>query len=62
MEDHSSLIIGYYKNTCKNLPWEVLPKKKRCGTELTQRVSMEDESSGNGSRGYTNGQAYSGKF
>ena len=45
-EDHSSLVIGYYKNTRENPHREVFLKIKRYRTGLTQRVSMEDGGSG----------------
>ena len=40
-------MMGYFKNTQQKKSWELLPKIKRYGTGLTQRVSMEDGTSGN---------------
>ena len=45
-EDHSSLVIGYYKKRPRKPSWEVFLKIKRYGKGLTQRVSMEDGGSG----------------
>ena len=46
IENHGSLMIGYNKKHPQKPKWEVILKIKRCGTGLTQRISVEDGSSG----------------